>query len=512
MLLYLHSSAGRAPVLVEAARGQTYAQAIWLSRRVKPKPLCGALGRCGRCRVRFAGEAPAACREETEFFSPEEIAEGWRLACRHKVGEEGGPIDIYLPDDEPGPPPAAPSANPGADKTFLGVDLGTTSIQWRCVSQRGEAIVQGAWLNPQIAAGPDVISRLRYSAQDDRRDQLSSLALEDLARILELSSGQGARPERLCVAGNSVMTHILLRYDLAGLSAAPYRLAGRGGEIISLPLPGGETPCVIPPLPSPFAGGDISAGVLAVQASGLEEPLILADLGTNAEIALLMPDKLYLASAPLGPAMEGIGPKNGQPAGPGAAIAFSLTKDGLAPRFYNDESGSFISATGYLSLLSLLLNLGLMDADGHFTDFAPPVARNVAREKIRGRDCLLINGDLALEASDVELLLKVKAAFRLALSRLLRAAGEPVIKNFVLAGAIGEYAKISDLINLGFIPRAYEHKIISGGNTSLDGACILARDPSRLAGLVRLCNEAAVIDLADDPSFLHDYLGEMTWR
>lgn len=499
-------------MLVDAASGQTLAQAIWLSRRVKRRPLCGALGRCGRCRVRFTGEAPSACREETEFFSPEEIAEGWRLACRHDVPEDGGPVDMLLPDDEPAAPSAASFAKPGASKAFLGVDLGTTSIQWRCVSQRGDEIAQGSWLNPQIAAGPDVISRLRYSAQDARRDQLSSLVLEDLARIFELLSCQGARPKRLCVAANSVMTHILLRYDLAGLSSAPYRLADRGGEIISLPIPSAEIPCVIPPLPSPFAGGDISAGVLAVQASGLEEPLLLADLGTNAEIALLMSGKLYLASAPLGPAMEGIGPKNGQPAGPGAAVAFSLTKDGIAPRFYNGERGSSISATGYLSLLSLLLNLGLMDADGHFTDSAPPVARNIAREKINGRDCLVINGDLALEATDVELLLKVKAAFRIALSRLLREAGEPAIKNFVLSGAIGEYAKISDLINLGFIPRAYEHKIISGGNTSLDGACILARDPSRLAELVRLCSEAAVINLADDPSFLHDYLREMTWR
>lgn len=520
MRLALYAAPDREPILVEAQPGQSFAQAIWLSHSISPKPLCSGLALCGRCRVRFLNtDRPEPVPDEERFFSAVELAQGWRLACRHIVPESDALCEIMLPDS------ALNSQSmhiPGREKAtdcFLGIDLGTTSIQWRCVSSSGATLAQSSLLNPQAAAGPDVISRLNFSAQDSDRDILAHLVLDEIFNIVEQLARQNLVVKRLCIAANSVMTHILLKCDLHGLSAAPYRLAYQGGEIVSLHISRVSLPCVIPPLSSPFIGGDISAGLLTLMDDKLERPFVLADLGTNAELALLLPDgSLYLASAPLGPAMEGIGPKCGQPAGSGVATAFSLGSCGLVPRYLDGKAGPYISATGYLSLISLLINLGLMDRKGHFIlkGSSMPLLRRIQDSyyKLHGQDCLSINDSLFICSSDVELLLKVKASLRVALARLLKAARVKLedIKNFILAGAISENAELPDLLNLGLIPEAFGDRLILGGNTSLEGACLLALNPSQLESLDQLCSAAHIIDLANDHDFLNSYLAEMTWQ
>jgi uncharacterized 2Fe-2S/4Fe-4S cluster protein (DUF4445 family) len=43
---------------------------------------CGGGGTCGKCRVRFTSDAPTATALDAEHFSPEELEDGWRLACQ----------------------------------------------------------------------------------------------------------------------------------------------------------------------------------------------------------------------------------------------------------------------------------------------------------------------------------------------------------------------------------------------------------------------------------------------
>ncbi|MDD5702963.1 MAG: 2Fe-2S iron-sulfur cluster-binding protein, partial [Dehalococcoidales bacterium] len=44
--------------------------------------ICGGFGKCKACKVRvLRGKVSGASAIETEFFSKEQLAEGWRLAC-----------------------------------------------------------------------------------------------------------------------------------------------------------------------------------------------------------------------------------------------------------------------------------------------------------------------------------------------------------------------------------------------------------------------------------------------
>lgn len=554
-----------------ATAGQGLARAIWLSGQVPPVPQCGGLGRCGRCRVRFMHDAPPFLPEEEAVFSPAELTLGWRLACRRQVPDAAS-LDLALPPEHLVAsavfPAAAGAIPPGAQRPdtsgaalpdlALAVDLGTTSLFWRALRADGTVAAEGRALNPQAGAGADIMSRLAVAREARGRGVLAHLARRELLRVVGClaRAGRGV-VSHVCLAANTAMTDIFLDLDVEGLCAAPYRMTHCGDETVLLR---GLPPVYIPPLLGPFVGGDVSAGLLALREVHTPRPFVLADLGTNGELALVDGQgRLWLTSVPLGPALEGIGPQCGQLAGPGVVTGFSLTPLGLVARFYEDAgsgeapettkgtaSGTAaefgvphasgcscptcgqggtgagfhaagISATGYLSLLALLLRAGVLREDGSFVSSpAMPLAKKLAaclepaRPPRSGARLRLPHG-LWLAAADVEELLKVKAAFALALEALLRAANLPAgqVAALCLAGALGEHVDPDDLETLGFVPAPLARRLRAVGNTSLDGAAVLARDAEKGAELARLCRGATLLPLVDEPNFHTEYLRHM---
>lgn len=511
MQLLLQTGQNRV-IAISASPGQKLSEAIWLSGKVPPQPLCGGLGLCGRCRVRFMHAPPAPCPEDLEKFSGPELEAGWRLACHHPV-PDCAELLLEQPAAEDRTP--AKKQGKGAGRAALGIDFGTTSIYWRATGPEEHLgyRLEGILANPQAGAGPDVISRLAYASNAAGEKRLSDLGLQAITSILESMEQNGLSVETACIAANSAMTCILLNKDIGGLLSAPYSLAYHGNEIINLDLPGCERPLpvVIPPLPGPFVGGDIVAGLIALSAS---RPFLLADLGTNAEFALLDAEgRLFLASAPLGPALEGIGPRCGQQAGAGVITGFELSPLGL--RTGVQDGGceiAGIGATGYLSLLALLLRAGIMDAEGHFrAEQSMPLARKIIKGLKENR--LELDGGQYLTSEDIEILLKVKAAFRIILDLILQAAClEPAdIEAFYLAGALGEYVAVDDLATLGFIPASLARKVKCCGNSSLSGACILAASPDRLKEAAELCADAEILQMTETENFLNLYMTAMHW-
>ena len=622
-----------APLLeLAAAPGDSLSRAIWLSGLLPPLPLCGGLGRCGRCRVRFFSPAPSPLPAEAEVFSVWELEQGWRLACRRQV-PDAAQLDIALPPENlaghaefsarPGGECPRPASAPADEKALsaspaariplaLAVDLGTTSVYWRAVrlpeaceksdgcsqdslvgqseglqgvlpreSRNGlpvrhapsgtaagehcgapEVVGQGRFLNPQAGAGADIMSRLAVAMHEPGRAVLSRLARQSLLRVADSLERDGAgRVERLCVAANTAMTDIFLDRPVDGLCAAPYRLGHQGHEWADVPS---FPPVYIPPLPAPFVGGDVSAGLAALLAADVPRPFVLADLGTNGELALVDgAGDLLLASVPLGPALEGIGPQCGQLAGPGVITDFSLAPTGLEAHFFMPEphaaskpgpvpdvtpwpvphgghcpcpacqavageagrldpaAGAVspargISATGYVSLLAVLLRAGLLREDGAFVPApAMPLARRLATALEAGSGSggarLRLPYGQWLCAADVEGLLKVKAAFALALESLLAAAGlaPQDVSALCLAGALGEHVRAHDLQTIGFISPSLAPRLRAVGNASLDGAALLAVHPRQREELARLCARATVLSLVDEKNFHQNYLRHM---
>ena len=126
---------------------------------------------------------------------------------------------------------------------------------------------------------------------------------------------------------------------------------------------------------------------------------------------------------------------------------------------------------------------------------------------------LPLGGRLSLSGIDVEELLKVKAAFSLALETLLKAAGlrSGDIARFILGGALGEKAPTETLENLGFLPQGTGGRTLAAGNTSLQGAKLLLQQPELRERLVDWSRQCRILDLTGQPSFTESYMRHMFW-
>ena len=139
---------------------------------------CDGSGTCGKCRVRFTTGAPKAEAEEQATFSDEQRAAGWRLACQTELHGDAlisipdsslldqslqiltdtdGTDD--LPEADGGPCPLAMVAT--ERNVAIAVDVGTTTLVAEMIDlPSGEELAVAAAVNPQVAFGDDVISRI----------------------------------------------------------------------------------------------------------------------------------------------------------------------------------------------------------------------------------------------------------------------------------------------------------------------------------------------------------------
>lgn len=539
--------------LVRAAPERTLAQALFLEGLWPTKPFCSGLGRCGHCLAYVAGDSEPTT-DERATLAPEILEQGGRLACRRHA--EGGQR-VRLPFAFPGTA-AEPAGTFEPRGTFpdravsgslaLAVDLGTTSLHWQLLDDKG-VLALGQELNPQLAAGSEVMSRLGFAlAAPDNARMLRDVVSR---RLQELTMALPAPVDRVCVAGNTVMTALLLEWPLKGLASAPYLRPHAGGFWTRLPFQeaspkasapptdGGER-AYIPPQPAPFIGGDLSAGLTALHFNAEHPPpypFLLADLGTNGEFILALgPERYLAASVPMGPALEGIGMSCGATALPGVWVDVAVTPLGLRPRPLEDPGGGNsgtgdaecvgdlrpkqdrqrISGTGYLALVAGLLRLGLLDRTGGFTSGDSPLARRVGLGLAdqSGERRFLLGPDVYLTGRDVEELLKVKAAFNLAFSRLLAEGGlQPeALRAVYLAGALGEHADLSTLEELGFVPPGFQRRMHPVGNSSLAGAALLVNNPEARDWIEKTAPMIRTLDIGQEPDFFSLYTQRLVFR
>ncbi|MDL2268315.1 ASKHA domain-containing protein, partial [Desulfovibrio sp. OttesenSCG-928-G15] len=473
-----------------------------------------------RCRMRVE-PAPLPQEADHAFFTPQELEDGWRLGCRHKA--RSGQL-VEVPNTQGHSAKPAPiarverfrgkSENSSAP-CFLAIDLGTTFIHWRLES--AGLVLEGQEINPQAGAGCDIMSRIAAALTPQGALRLHELSRNTVRRIsaeAALAVAQAPPASCLCLAANPTMTALFLGLDVHCLAAAPYALPLSGG---SWEKEEGLPPVWIPPQIAPFIGGDISAGYAAL-ALGLqppEYPFLLADMGTNGEFLLALSEESTLAaSVALGPALEGTSLRHGCEARPGAITSFSFTPKGLtAHRLPGSEQVPGITGTGYLSLLSCMKKVDALSPAGAFTPNRNPLALRLFNPEHTpaGESVIPLPHECSLYASDVEEILKAKAAFSLGIACLLEEAGLEAkdLAAVHLAGALGAHVDTDALEELGFLSPGMASRIHVAGNTSLEGAALLARSEKAREELNERMRLVRTLDLASYPRFTAQYISHM---
>ena len=463
---------------------------------------CGGEGLCGRCRVRFLKGPPPPTPAERRLLTPQEIEEGVRLACQAVITRStelellgGGtvlPRDFLL--DLTSLVPCLQPPREGSRAAAL--DLGTTTLALSLLDLgEGTRLNTRLVTNPQRAWGEDVVSRMKAALEGKERE-LAQVVWDLLLPHLEGSS-------YLVVSGNAVMETILAGLPLDTLARYPFQAPFAGGQWREEPFPH-----YVMPLVGRFLGGDTAALLLVLDLLGAGRPALALDLGTNAEVLLLTKEGVKAASAPAGPAFEGVGISSGMGLSPGAVVQVEMKGDGLVLHTLDGGPPRGFCGSGLLSLTALLLREGVVDSTGRIMDEGE--LSPFWRER-RVEEGLVLEGGITFTQGDLRKIQLAKGAVTSAWRTLLREYGPVDGPSVVyLAGAFGSSLSLVDLVTLGLVPREVR-EAVHLGNTSLVGAEAVALSRDCLERAEELVSEVEVVDLAMVEGYQDIYMESLSF-
>lgn len=461
---------------------------------------CGGAGTCRGCRVRVLEGSLAVTPEMAAALTAAELASGWRLACRGRV-ESDITLEVAQWDAPVLGDDLALEFEPG-EGCGIAIDLGTTTLAAQLLDlETGETLAVKTALNPQVAYGADVMSRVEYaiSGGGGRLTEAIRAGLGEL--IGEMPRRQSVR--LVMIAGNTVMHHLFSGIDVAPFAQAPFETAA-GGERRFTPrelgwdLPESAEVRFLPCLGS-FVGSDILAGILATGIGEGSQPSALIDLGTNGEIVVGDGRKLLCASTAAGPAFEAGRIRMGMRAASGAVAHVAVRAGAVECSVIGDVAPRGICGSGLVDAVAAGLELGKIRANGRLADGARefPLVPPVAITQADIRELQLAKGAVA-------------AGLRLLLKRWGAAAGD--LGGVHLAGAFGNYLNVASARRIGML-EAPVSLILAAGNASLRGVKMALVSPSRREAWIEdIRARTQHVALAAEAGFEDAFVGCMSFE
>ena len=476
--------------------GESIAQAL-LRKDYKVPMACGGNGTCGKCKVEIDGAWVNSCKL---YPKPEEdiiiSAFGWGEG-REELTQIAGVEKINITEGR------AREAKGQTRKTFLAVDIGTTTIAAALVEKETGAVIATAGCgNSQRIFGQDVLSRIKASVAGTG-EKLKTLIRQDILNLSEeiQKKQKDIVIEHIYIAGNTTMEHLYMGDSCEGLGKAPFTpvsLAERKDSLSNIPV------TLLPGI-SAFVGADIAAGMLACGMDEEERPSLLLDLGTNGEMVLALEDKMIATSAPAGPALEGGNISCGVASVTGAISKVRVIGERTIIGTIGNTPATGICGTGVLELVAGLYENHIIDASGQMKEKYREEGFPLARMK-DGKQITFTQQDIR----EVQL---AKAAIHSGIELLLEHAGISMgeIKKVYLAGGFGVYLDVHIAAGIGLLPAELEKCTKAVGNTSLQG-CIAygssEENRSRTEEMIKKCES---INLAEQADFEERYVANMNF-
>lgn len=503
---------------------------------------CGSEGTCGKCRVKVtkgAAEPSAECRK---VFTAAELTAGWRLACQTGISTEtiveapqtsltaaahqiltDSPIATDLID-------IAPSGKTG---NYFGIafDIGTTTIVGALLDLKtGTELAIDAQMNPQIAFGDDVLSRIKHcSAGPEYLTQLHDLLIAEIAKMIETmcdSAGISADDiYEMTVSGNTTMQHIFSQLDPTPLGSLPFT----PGCLTSLHLTATEL-CIpinpkgkiyVFPVIGGFVGGDTVSCILASDLENQTAPALMVDIGTNGEIVLVVDGKIFVASTAAGPALEGARISAGMRATNGAIEKILFTDD-VHHSVIGNTAPTGICGSGLIDLTAELLKAKIISNTGRLLNAAdtpddlPPAIKQRIQTATNGQTEFVVSDEsdtlVTLTSADVRELQLAIGAIRACIVILLKTAGVEIddLEHVFIAGGFGSFIRRANAQTIGLLPADIpHHKISYIGNASLAGAkhALLSLEAQKKAE--QIAKTATHTELSLDPNFQMQFAESM---
>lgn len=459
-------------------------------------PTCGGNGNCATC--------PKRVSEQINNGAFEAVAE-------YAVSEKEGAVNCD----------ALKAGNEAGNIYAIAIDLGTTTLAFSLVDIVSKKILHTVtMLNSQRKYGADVLSRIQASV-DGKKDGLRKAIQNDLCEGIDkllkeykiitvadgLSEQQSMDIDHIAISGNTTMIHLLMGYECSTLGIYPFvpvnteLISGTAEEIIGYKQPGAEIRTTILPSVSAFIGGDIVAGLYALDFDSNKEISLFVDLGTNGEIALGNCDRILTTSVAAGPAFEGGNISCGTGSVAGAICAVEINRSDaydISLNTIHNVPPRGICGTGVMETVAELLKCGLIDETGlladEYFDTGFPLTNT--------------QKPIVFTQQDIRQFQFAKAAVRTGIEILTKEYGITTdeIAKVYIAGGFGYRLNITKAASIGLIPKELANKATAVGNTSLAGAVKYLGDTNASDTIQRIKNASEDIILANDSDFQEVYL------
>lgn len=350
---------------------------------------------------------------------------------------------------------------------ILGIDIGTTNIEYALADDSGKIIFEKLTPNPLSRYGLDVMTRITRANEgklDEMCDLLRETLRDDIRTILKKSACLITDLLSINIAANTTMVHILMDYDCKQLGSFPFspvhtEAVKTDSKALGLT---DEIPVLVNITRgfSAYVGGDIYSGLKTLPSC---DDMLFIDMGTNAEMVLMLGSEMFITSAAAGPAFETC-----------AKGHASDAIDGLAK----------------------MLSTGIMDETGLLSD----------EYFDNGYDC---NG-IHFSQKKIRDFQMAKSAIRTGIDLLISQVGDDITGalQVYVAGNFGFNIDTDNCISLGMFPSWFKGKTTAVGNTSLKGTVISSSDDHLKELEDKKIRE---IYLADLPDFNELYISNMNF-
>lgn len=445
----------------------------------------------------------------------------------------------------------------------IAVDVGTATVALNVWSLSGRKLLASiSEKNTQMRYGYDVIRRIAFATRPpltgssqtvetgpsalhyaiiSQLEQLYALAIQKISQDSDPS--EKFHISRIVITGNTAMLSMVCAFPLEGLAAAPFepaslfgftaswssvRLGTVSDKCTALDSPTPEfiqlfensvvkpsTPVYFPPCIGGFVGADtvcamISAGFPSPVAhtgsaktweTPVKAPLLLADIGTNVEIALCLPGyggnppKLMCTSAAAGPAFEGANISCGISSVEGAVDHLDYNGD-LVCRVIGGGKAKGLCGSGLISACSVLYGHKYIDKSG--------IIQKSVSKLGDGSICIQLTPAVFISQQDIRNIQLAKSAVYTGLSYMLEKS--PSLPVLCLAGSAGCEINMEEACHIGLIPEKLEKRCVHLGNAALAGASALLFSKTLREKAIDMARHTVQINLAAVPDFQQRYL------
>lgn len=391
----------------------------------------------------------------------------------------------------------------------LALDIGTTTVAAQLVDlENGRVVDTRTSYNLQVRRGADIITRIDYARTPERLEEMRRLVLETANSLVARMPGGGQDIRAAFVAGNTTMIHLLLGLPPRYIRESPYvptvnPVPAMTARAVGLDLHPDAVVEFAPGVGS-YVGGDITAGLLCTDlpTNGTEVFLFL-DIGTNGEIVIGNAEWMVACACSAGPAFEGSGIKCGMRAAEGA-IEHVEIGDTVRYRVIGGGKPAGICGSGLICLLGELFRRGIIDQSGRFHN-------DSGEYLLEAGDRTATGEDLVVTESDLENLIRTKAAIYAACSRILENVGLDwnTVARVYIAGGFGRYIQVGDAVRIGMLPDLPRGRFSYIGNSSLTGAYIALLSAKHRRQLADIAERITYVDLSSDPRYMDSYIKAM---